>query len=268
VLTLAGRLAIAQTSSNGDFKLALPEHKGQLRFVANGFKIVENSATPNGRELGIRARNDSAGISFLGFIFLVPGASPLTSAKCRDGALAQETKSDPALKLLKTSKIARSAGLPVALVTYTSPGRGYNVRGFVATADICGDLELYSEKPIADDSATLQKIFMSFELEPDYTPQFADLSFYAQILFLKNQYQAAAPILEKALAVIPDDGAPFESARIARRLTRDQAGDVLWNLARSGESARHFLKRNRRRSGVSDVLLQPRMRRRGGKQTP
>jgi hypothetical protein len=113
VLTLAGRLAIAQTSSNGDFKLALPEHKGQLRFVANGFKIVENSATPNGRELGIRARNDSAGISFLGFIFLVPGASPLTSAKCRDGALAQETKSDPALKLLKTSKIARSARLPV-----------------------------------------------------------------------------------------------------------------------------------------------------------
>jgi tetratricopeptide (TPR) repeat protein len=37
-------------------------------------------------------------------------------------------------------------------------------------------------------------------------------------------YKDAGPIYEQALAVLPADGAPFPSARIARRIARDQAG--------------------------------------------
>ena len=76
----------------------------------------------------------------------------MTSAKCRDSVITQEKKTNATLKIVRTSEIPRSGGLPVALVAYTTANREgsmtYRVRGFVATDDICGDLEFYSIKPI------------------------------------------------------------------------------------------------------------------------
>jgi tetratricopeptide (TPR) repeat protein len=225
VLLLAAgcRLGVAQTPSNSDYKLALTDHKGQLSWSADGFKVTQNSAKPGGLEIGVRAADSSRRLSFLGFLFLVPEDPSLTGAKCRDGAIAQVKKSN-----LKLSKIPRSGGSPVALATYTTTARdgspNYSVRGFVAAGDICGDLEFYSGNPISDEDADLKKAFHSLALDPDYTPRFADVTTYAQVLFRSQAYKAAAPVFERALAMVPDDGAPFKSAKIARRITRDQAG--------------------------------------------
>ncbi len=82
----------AQTQAIGDYRLALPDHKGQLTWSIDGFKIVENSAKPNGRELGARGRDASGQVTLLGFLFLAPEGAPMTSAKCRDAVLAQEKK--------------------------------------------------------------------------------------------------------------------------------------------------------------------------------
>src|SRR5260370_33534952 len=50
-----GTLATAgQTTSGADFKLALAVHPGQIKWKAEGFKIVESSAKPDGLEIGIR----------------------------------------------------------------------------------------------------------------------------------------------------------------------------------------------------------------------
>src|SRR5437762_1913353 len=46
--------ALAQRTSDANYKLALSEHKGQLTWSADGFKIVQSSAKGNGREVGIR----------------------------------------------------------------------------------------------------------------------------------------------------------------------------------------------------------------------
>ena len=75
------------------------------------------------RELGIRGRDASGQVTFLGFLFLAPEATPVTSAKCRDSVITQEKKTNATLKIVRTSEIPRSGGLPVALVAYTTANR-------------------------------------------------------------------------------------------------------------------------------------------------
>jgi hypothetical protein len=203
----------ARTLANPGFKLALPEHSGQLRWSADGFKILENSAKPNGHEIGIRGRDGSGRLTFLGFLFLFPEQAPLTSAKCRDGVLNPEKNSNPTLKIVQSSEIARPGGsLPVSLVTYTSRAKDgttlYMVRGFIATDDACGDLEFFSSKPISSQDADLKEIFSSYQLDENYTPTSRDVFVYAQVLYQARMFKAAAPIFEAALTKLTDDPAP------------------------------------------------------------
>jgi len=218
----------AQRLQIDDYRLALPGHDGQLKWSINGFKIIERSAKPNGREIGLRGRDASGRLTFLGFLFLAPEKAPMTSGTCRDEVLAQDKKTERMLKILRFSEFPQSFGLSVTLVTYTTESRdgslAYRVRGFVAAGDSCGDLEFYSHDPISEDDADLKEGFRSFQLDPGYAPQFGDLALYAQILFQEHEYRAAAPIFEKALAVVPSDGGLFPSAELARRVIRDQTG--------------------------------------------
>src|SRR5215472_16947930 len=97
--------ALAQTTPSGDYRLALPDHKGQLAWSIEGFKIIENSAKADGRELGVRGRDSSGRLTFLAFLFVAPETAPMTSAKCRDTALTQEKKMNATLKIVQTSEI-------------------------------------------------------------------------------------------------------------------------------------------------------------------
>ena len=231
--------ALAQTADVNEYRLALPDHDGQLQWSIDGFKIIESSAKPNGREIGLRGRDASGRLTFLAFLFLAPENAPMTGAMCRDGVLAQEKRANGTLKVLKNSELQQSGALPVTLVTYTAANEdgspAYRVRGFVAAGDICGDLEFYSHDPIHDDDADLKLAFASFHLNSGYAPQLGDLALYAQILLRQHDYAAAAPVFEKALTVVPPDGAPFASAQLASRVVRDQAG-MSWGI--SGDLAK------------------------------
>jgi len=213
-------------ASDSDFKLALIDYPGQLTWSAEGFKIIELSAKPNGREMGIRGQDSSRRLTFLGFLFLFPEQAPMTSAKCRDGILGPEKASNPTLKILESSELTRPDSLPVSVVSYTSRGEGgktfYMVRGFIASGDICGDLEFYSETPIHAGDPDLKKMLASYQLQQKYVPRFSDIFFYAQILYQKHMYEAAAPIFEKALARIND--VPDANAKTMKRVATDQAG--------------------------------------------
>jgi tetratricopeptide (TPR) repeat protein len=227
-MALATFPAYAQTTARAEFKLALPDHKGQLRWSADGFKIVQTSAKPNGHEIGIRGQDASARLTFLGFLFLFPEQAPLTSAKCRDGVLDPEKKSNPTLEVLQSSEIVRPGGLPISLVSYTTRAKdgatSYMVRGFVATGDACGDLEFYSSKPLSAEDAVLKTIFSSYLFDESHTPTSSEVFVYAQALFQAQMFKAAAPIFEIALARLADDGAPWPSVKTAKRVITDQAG--------------------------------------------
>jgi hypothetical protein len=208
-------------------RLVLYNHKGLLTWTSPHFKITEASAKPDGHELGVRTEDAAGRLHSLGFLFVAPAFAPLTSAKCRDSVIASDSKDNPTLKVLRTGELARSDGPPVALVVYTAEGErgdGYLVRGFIATGDLCGDLEFDSTEPISEQDADLAAIFASYKLDPEYTPAFVDIFQYAQVLFQTGQLKAAAPLFEKALAMLPADGAPFVSKKIATRVVTDQAG--------------------------------------------
>jgi hypothetical protein len=224
--------AAAQNATSADFKLALPDHRGQLIWSADGFKIIQSSAKPGGREIGIRGKDESGRLTFLGFLFLFPDQAPLTSAKCRDGVVEPTKKSNPKLRILATPEMTSPGGLPVSMASYSAPGSGgttvYSVRGFVATGDICGDLEVYSDSPISADDAAVKKIFASYRLDENYAPQFSDVFLYAQILYQAQMYKAAAPVYETALAKLKEN--PGAAAKLmsdpktATRVLTDQAG--------------------------------------------
>jgi tetratricopeptide (TPR) repeat protein len=227
VISVALGFGFAQTAeTTAEFKLALPSHPGQLQWHADGFKIVESSAKPNGREIGNRGKDVSGRVNFLGFLFLVPEQAPLSSTKCRDGAIEPEKKSNASLRILANFEITHADKQPVALVSYTSQGRGgktvYMMRGFVATGDICGDLEFYSDAPIAAEDGDLRKVFSSYRLEAGYIPGFVDSLLYAQILYQHEMYKAAAPIFEQALTQLEGAGRP--DTRTMRRAVTDQSG--------------------------------------------
>jgi hypothetical protein len=223
LISAPGQTPANQPAVDTAFKISLPNHPGQLQWRADGFKIIETSAKPKGQEIGLRGQDGSGRVAFLGFLFLVPEQAPLSSAKCRDGALLEQ-KNNPTLKVLATSPINGSENIPVALATYSTHGRDgkkwYTVRGFVATGDICGDLEFYSETPMAADDPDLSKIFESYRLDSAYVPEFNDIFLYAQVLYQHHMYKAAGPIFEQALAKLDDD----KAQQNMRRVITDQAG--------------------------------------------
>jgi hypothetical protein len=206
------------------FSIALPARRGQLRWQAAGFKVVQSSAKPNGMEIGLRGKNTGGRLEFLGFLFIVSGPGSLTSAKCRDGALGPELKANKTLKILDTSQMPTQDNVPVEMVTYTAEGANhapsYIVRGFLATGDLCGDLELYGSAPINSDQPDVKNIFESYRLDANYVPQFRDVFLYAQILYRDQQYKEAAPLFEASLAKL----AEARDQTNMRRVATDQAG--------------------------------------------
>src|SRR5258708_1536802 len=220
-----GQSSGSQSAFDTGFKLSLPAHPGQLQWHENGFKIIEASAKSKGQEIGLRGKDESGRLTFLGFLFLVPEQAPQSSAKCCDEALAEQ-KNNSTLKVLAPSKIESSKNIPVSLATYSAQGRdgkkSFIVRGFVATGDICGDLEFYSETPISAEDPDLRKIFESYRLDPGYTPQFTDVLLYAQVLYKHQMYQAAAPIFEQALSKLNGNEAQQTVwRRVNQRSSRD-----------------------------------------------
>lgn len=163
----------------------------------------------------------------------------MTSVGCREAILAEARKANPAIKPGPLSELPRSNGLPVAVATYSAAGKTsttYSVRGFIAKGDLCADMEVYSSAPIAPEDPVVKALFGRYQLDPDYPPGFVDLFTYGQILFQKRSFAAAATWLEKAIDMVPNDGAPFPSAKVARHIVRDQAGmahGIAGNLASS-----------------------------------
>ena len=218
LIALTSVFAMTQSDRSGELKIALPEHRGQLSWTAPGFEIVESSAKPTGSEVGLRGVQQSTGITFLGFLFLVPEDTSLTNAKCRDGAMVQEKKSNSTVKELSDQ--------PIALVSYIERGKNGDavniVRGFLASQGICGDLEVYGDSQVRIENPDIKRIFDSYRFDKNYVPSSRDAIFYAQILYEHQAYEAAAPIFEGAIKKLAN--ASDQNAQTWRRVATDQAG--------------------------------------------
>jgi tetratricopeptide (TPR) repeat protein len=95
-------------------------------------------------------------------------------------------------------------------------------RGFIATGDLCGDLEFYSGRPIHFADGALHSVFASLQLDANSAPDFKDTLLYAQILFDQQSYRGAGPIYELALQRLAP--APGIDVKTMTRVLTDQAG--------------------------------------------
>jgi len=224
LIAVGSLIAAPGPAAAQSFGISLPTHNGQLKWEANGFRIVQSSAKPNDDEIGVRGKNESARWMFLGFLFTVSGQTQLTSAKCRDDAMAETKRENPSLRFLADSEIATPTEIPVEFVSYQAAAGSHQIvfsaRGFAAKGDLCGDLEVYSDSPLSPTNGPLKQIFESLRLDPNYQPQFRDVLLYAQLLYEEQVYKSAAPLFELALAKLPDDPSQIPM----RRALTDQAG--------------------------------------------
>lgn len=239
----ATTLAFAQTNADqSDFRIALTTRPGQLHWHADGFKIVEYSAKPNGEEIGIRGRNDSGSLTFLGFLFVVPGQAQLTGTRCRDGALDALKRGAPGVKILATSEMQRSGSSSIAIANYSGQDRAgkalYSIRSFVASGVLCGDLEVYGDTPTRPDDPEIKKILDSYGLDTSYKPQPNDILLYAQILYEHRNYAAAAPIFEQLLASLNDS----QNQQTMKRVATDQAG-IAYGISGNTAKARAIFEK-------------------------
>lgn len=201
-LSIASSTTFAQEKPNdATFRLALPASRGQLSWRADGYTIIESSAKANGREVGLRGKDESGQLTFLGFLFRVDEPAPFSSAACKDHVLSLEKKSNPTLKITSTSEIGKRNGPPVTVVSYLSNDRSgktwYVVRGFVASGDVCGDLEFYGNTIVNANGPALKQIFETYQLDTEFVPQFKDVFMYGEILTSTKCIKLLHPYLSR-----------------------------------------------------------------------
>jgi tetratricopeptide (TPR) repeat protein len=219
-------LTAAQTRNDPfDFKLALSDHNGLLTWHADGFKIVQASVKPQGKEIGFRGAGPD-GIEFLNFLFIDSDSSQLTGSICMEHILDFEKQRDSTIKNSKTWNTTNRNKQSLAMVSYVSGNRApsYHLRGFIAFGDLCGDFDFYSPKAIDAESPSLKSIFATYSLDPDYVPQFKDAFQYAQIFYSNDMFKDAAPVFEVALQKLDKDETPDLDKKMWRRVATDNAG--------------------------------------------
>ena len=208
-------------TSGQSLTFALPDKPGYVQMDAPNFVISELSAKPDGREFGIRAKdNDISGAEVLGFLFIPDKPQP-TSVACRNWMLKQEvTGGIVNRKVLKSYESASDSGVPLALVDYEQtnapPSSHFVRRFFAASASLCLDVAISAASALG---ATLSDVlFETLVFDANRTPDFFATFRYATVVFDHHNPAAAALLYEKALALADQTADPIKW----RRVTTDQ----------------------------------------------
>lgn len=203
------------------YTLALPTGLGRLHLEAPTFDIIEASAKPSGSEYGLRGQDKVASIDLLVFLFRYPEEAPLTSEKCRD-SIMRHVQHDESPIAIKSQTVLLGKNPSIALVQYSqasASGQWYKVRAFVATTDLCSDIEFSSQHLLTADQPGIQQALASVAFDPDAKPSFREVFSYATVLFDHKMIRAAAPFYEQSLRLLPDN----DPVNKWRRVATDQA---------------------------------------------
>ncbi|HEX6770505.1 MAG TPA: hypothetical protein VF126_00670 [Acidobacteriaceae bacterium] len=203
--------------SPSGYTLALPSRSGRLHLEAPAFNIVEASAKPSGSEFGLRGQDKADAIGLLVFLFQYPEEAPLTSEKCRDSMIRHVREEDPSTKLESQGILpGKQAALAFAQYSQSSSSRQWHVvRAFVASSDLCADIEFSSPHSITPGQPGIAAALASVVFDPDAKPSFRDLFAYATVLFHHDMMKAAAPVYEQALRLLSADDATNKWRRVA-----------------------------------------------------
>jgi tetratricopeptide (TPR) repeat protein len=215
-VVIAFSLSASGQATPGKLSFALPEHAGTATLDQGDWKIVEMSAKPDNNEFGIRAVKGDE--HFLGFLFLWPEESPLTSETCRDRMLLAEKI--PVSASDRRNMRSRS-GADIALALLSEGNSHPVIRAFVASGDICADITL-TYQSIAEVPESKQ-VLDSLTFDAQQAPSFRDAFAYATVEWDKGQTKGAARAYAAALKLVDSSDDPTKW----RRVTTDQLSMAL-----------------------------------------
>jgi len=215
--------SFAQTTP-GKLSFALPEHPGHLSFDQGNFNISEFSAKPNGNDFGIRAEDGN--LHLLAFLFVWPEKPHLTAETCRDEMLSSEGPQALAVKPdLASLKSATGVDIAIALMIPKS-GKFSEVRAFVASGDLCGDISFTEAQPVTKQILPMEEtksILKTLQFDPQAKPTFRDAFLYATVEWKKEQIKGSALAYADALKLVDSSDDPVKW----RRVTTDQLSMAL-----------------------------------------
>lgn len=202
----------------GKLSFALPDHPGAVTLDQGDWKIVELSAKPNNSEFGIRAAKGDE--QFLGFLFLWPEKTPLTSEACRDEMLLAE-KVSVASEDKRAMRSKSGADIALALLVPGQNRPNPAIRAFVAKGDLCADIKLTYPSPNGIPES--KQLLESLTFDPEAAPSFRDAYAYATVDWDKGQMKGAARAYAAALKLVDSSDDPTKW----RRVTTDQLSMAL-----------------------------------------
>ena len=217
------KLRAREDGNQGQYlDFALPGLPGHAHMDAPNFVVTELSAKPNGQEFGVRARDyDITGAEVLGFLF-VPDPSQPTAVACRNWMLDTEKNGGVKnRKVLKTYESTSDSGVPLAMVDYEQtkapPSSRFARRFFAVSSNLCLDVLITAATPMMIDGST-DILFKGLIFDASLAPAFPTLFRYASVISNHHNPAAAAPLYEKALALVDSTADPLRW----RRLVTDQ----------------------------------------------
>jgi hypothetical protein len=159
-------------------RFALPSHKGAMVLDLDGFKVTQQSAKPDGREIGVRA-HDAGQMELLTFLFLTPENKSQTASSCLAQDIAEVRKSRG-----KAEEKPNPFGMDTsewASVLLRYPGGYQTIYRYVGSGDQCLMVQVYADKGSKLDLTRAAAVLQRQRYQASYMPTLDDASAYEGI---------------------------------------------------------------------------------------
>ena len=170
---LSSQVVLAQSKP-----YALPKHNGAMLLDLDGFHITQQTAKPEGREIGVRA-HDTEHTELLAFLFLTPGNRSQTPTTCLQQDLKQIRKDNG--KFDEELNPFHTDNNDSATIVLTYPSGNQVVYKYAGAGDQCLFVEVYADKGSKLDLAQASALLARQHYDPNHIPTTDDVARYTGI---------------------------------------------------------------------------------------
>ena len=173
LLCLSCQIVLAQKKP-----FALPKHNGAMLLDLDGFHVTQQTAKPEGREIGVRA-HDAKNTELLAFLFLTPGHQSQTPSTCLQQDLTQIRKDNG--KFMEQLNPSGTDNAESATILLTYPSGNQVFYKYAGAGDQCLLIQVYVDKGSKLDVAQASALLDRQHYDPNYVPTSDDVARYTGI---------------------------------------------------------------------------------------
>jgi len=177
---------------------SLPKHNGAMLLDLDGFHITQQTAKPEGREIGVRA-HDAEHTELLAFLFLTPENKSQSAATCLQQDLKQIRKDNG--KFTEQLNPFNTDSNDSASILLTYPSGNQVLYKYAGTSDQCLLVQVYADKGSKLDLAQASALLLRQHYDPNYVPTTEDALLYTTIEGLQIEAAQKLPAITPKMLV-------------------------------------------------------------------